>query len=77
VLLRTVVLGISMGGAAGGLYAPKLLPEAHGYSLSNVTTLVFCGGAIGIIGNSFRAGSAIASNAGAWCIASCSSRRCC
>jgi putative MFS transporter len=41
----------SMGGNAAGFLFPKFLQEAHHWSPGNVSSLVFFGGALGIIGS--------------------------
>jgi len=41
----------SMGGNAAGFLFPKFLQEAHHWSPGNVSSLVFFGGAFGIIGS--------------------------
>ncbi len=40
-----------MGGAAGGMMTSKYLQEAHHWSPGNVSSLIFIGGALGILGN--------------------------
>ncbi|HVA78454.1 MAG TPA: MFS transporter [Candidatus Binataceae bacterium] len=51
VLLMSVAFLGNMGGNAAGMFFPKYLQEAHGYSPANVSTLYVVGGAIGILGN--------------------------
>jgi putative MFS transporter len=50
-LLMSVSFLGSMGGNAAGIFFPKYLQEAHGYSPGNVSTLFIVGGAVGILGN--------------------------
>ncbi len=50
-LLMSVAFLGSMGGNAAGMFFPKYLQEAHGYSPGNVSTLFIVGGAVGILGN--------------------------
>ncbi|HUY26812.1 MAG TPA: MFS transporter [Candidatus Binataceae bacterium] len=49
-LMSVAFLG-NMGGTAAGMFFPKYLQEAHGYSPANVSTLYIVGGAVGILGN--------------------------
>ncbi|MGA9724766.1 MAG: MFS transporter [Candidatus Binatus sp.] len=49
-MLSIAFLG-SMGGNAAGFLFPKFLQEAHHWSPGNVSSLVFFGGAFGIIGS--------------------------
>ncbi len=41
----------NMGGNAAGIFFPKYVQEAHGWSPGNVSTLFFVGGALGILGS--------------------------
>lgn len=50
-LLMSVAFLGSMGGNASGMFFPKYLQEAHGYSPGNVSTLFIVGGAVGILGH--------------------------
>jgi predicted MFS family arabinose efflux permease len=52
-MLLTVVLILSMGGAASGLYFSKFLQEQHHYAPRHVASLYVIGGAIGVLGNIF------------------------
>jgi MFS transporter, putative metabolite:H+ symporter len=49
-MLSIAFLG-SMGGNAAGFLFPKFLQEAHHWSPGNVSSLVFFGGAVGIMGS--------------------------
>ncbi len=49
-MLSIAFLG-SMGGNAAGFLFPKFLQEAHHWSPGNVSSLVFFGGALGIMGS--------------------------
>ncbi len=51
VLLMSVAFLGSMGGNASGMFFPKYLQEAHGYSPGNVSILFIAGGAVGILGH--------------------------
>lgn len=50
-LLMSVAFLGNMGGNASGMFFPKYLQEAHGYSPGNVSMLFIAGGAVGILGN--------------------------
>jgi MFS family permease len=41
----------NLGGTVGGVFFPKFLQEAHGWSPGGVSRLFFLGGALGILGN--------------------------
>lgn len=49
-MLSVAFLG-AMGGQSAGVFLPKFLQEAHGYSPANVSALFFIGGGLGILGN--------------------------
>jgi putative MFS transporter len=51
VMMLSVVFLASMGGNASGLFFPKYLQEVHGWSPAHISTLVFFGGALGILGS--------------------------
>jgi putative MFS transporter len=51
VLMLSVTFLAAMGGNAAGLLLPKYLQEAHGWSPAQVSTMVFFGGALGILGS--------------------------
>ncbi|MGH7948203.1 MAG: MFS transporter [Candidatus Binataceae bacterium] len=50
-MMLAVVFLASLGGNASGLFLPKYLQEVHGWSPAQVSTLVFLGGALGILGS--------------------------
>ncbi len=51
VMMLVVAFLGNLGGNASGIFFPKYLQEAHGYSPANVSTLFFVGGAVGIMGS--------------------------
>ncbi|MGH7864078.1 MAG: MFS transporter, partial [Candidatus Binataceae bacterium] len=50
-MMLAVVFLASLGANASGLFLPKYLQEVHGWSPAQVSTLVFFGGALGILGS--------------------------
>ncbi|MGH7985026.1 MAG: MFS transporter [Candidatus Binataceae bacterium] len=50
-MLLAVAFLSAMGGNAAGIFFPKFLQEAHGWSPSQVASMFFIGGALGILGN--------------------------
>ena len=50
-MMLSIAFLSSMGGNAAGFLFPKFLQEAHHWSPGNVSSLVFFGGALGIIGS--------------------------
>jgi len=51
IMMLSIAFLSSMGGNAAGFLFPKFLQEAHHWSPGNVSSLVFFGGALGIIGS--------------------------
>src|SRR3984957_11812774 len=51
IMMLSIAFLSSMGGNAAGFLFPKFLQEAHHWSPGNVSSLVFFGGALGIMGS--------------------------